>query len=131
MCGSAQPLKACLTLGYPRQILRCLGECGTVWTWGVGGTQGHDPYPLVLMSLTSLFRMWAGSVICLSPATGHHLCDVTQVGNGLLLLSAGLWREPPEHGHRSFLNLASAETSVLGHHLAAARRGLSTKTHHG
>lgn len=51
-CTTPQGL--CLTLGHHRQILRCLGECGTVWTWGVGGTQGHDPYPLVLMSLTCL-----------------------------------------------------------------------------
>lgn len=49
------PQGLCLTLGHHRQSLRCLGERGTVWTWGVGGTQGHDPYPLVLMSLTSLF----------------------------------------------------------------------------
>lgn len=37
------PQGLCLTLGHHRQSLRCLGERGTVWTWGVGGTQEHLP----------------------------------------------------------------------------------------
>lgn len=66
-----------------------------------------------------------------SKSDRHHLCDVTQVGTGLLLLSADLWREPCECAHRSFPRLVSAETSALALTLAAARRDLGRQAQQG